>query len=221
MAVDVIRYCVPWSRAARSSMIRVFPPAGIAIQHGDASLRYPPRPRPGHRLRAHLAQSCRHRTGEPKGCVHPTRHSRRQRTSSSCRREVCMARRVTRLKEVMAQTGLSRSTIFALQKRGGGSALHQDRAEGGRLVRRRGPALHQDAAALRRPPTRQVAVIGGSSLPGDRLGNRRGARSGQVLTRPGHRARRVVQVDSATLSLRARRTGEPPQVQTAALPMGD
>ena len=30
-----------------------------------------------------------------------------------------MARRVTRLKEVMAQTGLSRSTIFALQKRGG------------------------------------------------------------------------------------------------------
>ena len=29
-----------------------------------------------------------------------------------------MARRVIRLKEVLAQTGLSRSTIFALQKRG-------------------------------------------------------------------------------------------------------
>ena len=29
-----------------------------------------------------------------------------------------MARRVIRLKEVMAQTGLSRSTIFALQKQG-------------------------------------------------------------------------------------------------------
>ena len=85
MAVDVIRSCVLWSRAARSSVIRVFPPAGIVIQHGDASLRYPPRPQPGHRLRARLAQSCRLRTGQPKGCVHPTRHSRRQRTSSSCR----------------------------------------------------------------------------------------------------------------------------------------
>ena len=43
------------------------PHAGTPIQHGDASLRYPPRPQPGHGLRAHLAQSCRHRTGEPRG----------------------------------------------------------------------------------------------------------------------------------------------------------
>ena len=42
----------------------------------------------------------------------------------------------------------------------------------------------------------------------------------QILRDQGIVSHRVVQVDSGTLSLGARRTDEAPQVETAALPMG-
>ena len=114
----------------------------------------------------------------------------------------------------------NRKTATPAAETGDPSALDQDRAE-------RRPAGYEDEVRhyLRTRPRfgarrfDPVAVMGG---PRTGRSSRQSTWSPlrQVLTRPGHRAHRVVQVDSATLKLRARRTGEAPQVQAAALPMG-
>ena len=76
-------------------------------------------------------------------------------------RRCAMTRRVLRLKQVQAQTGLSRSTIFALQQRGILPAVDQDRTQGDRVVRGRGAELHRDPSAHRRRPGRGELLTGG------------------------------------------------------------